>query len=176
MGTGLFIIDAIIIAIVILPFALFINGSKKRQRKLRNALQSEATQNNCKLSKTEVHSNFAIGLDEVEKKVFFYKETEDSAYAQVIDLKFIVSCKFIKDSKRIKDKTKHYDVIDKIQLSFEHQNLKEVTNFVLFNNDDEMALNNEIVIAQKWQDIINDLLEEKVKAVPSENEKQVVLA
>ena len=112
----------------------------------------------------------------LKKKVFFYKETEDSAYAQVVDLKFIVSCKFIKDSKRIKDKTKHYDVIDKIQLSFEHQNLKEVTNFVLYNNDDEMALNNEIVIAQKWQNIINDLLEEKVKAVPSENEKQVVLA
>ena len=79
-------------------------------------------------------------ITEYLTKVFFYKETEDSAYAQVVDLKFIVSCKFIKDSKRIKDKTKHYDVIDKIQLSFEHQNLKEVTNFVLYNNDDKNCI------------------------------------
>ncbi|WP_179318068.1 hypothetical protein [Winogradskyella helgolandensis] len=178
MGSGLFIIDAIIIAIVILPFVLFINGSKKRKRKLRNALRYEAAQNNCELSEIEVHSNFAIGLNTTGEKLFFYKETEVSAYAQVIDLKSIVSCKFIKESKRIKDKTKHYDVIDTIQLSFIHQNLKDVTNLVLYNNDDEMALNNELAIGQKWQDKISELLRVKVNTntVSSESDKQVVLA
>ncbi|EPR74799.1 hypothetical protein ADIWIN_0163 [Winogradskyella psychrotolerans RS-3] len=174
MGTGLFIIDAIIIAIVILPFALFINGSKKRERKLKKALQSEATQNNCKLTKIEVDSNFAIGVDEVEEKLFFYKETSESAFAQVVDLKSIVSCKTIRDNKRVKDKTKHYDVIDKLQLSFVHHNLKEATDLMLYNNDDEMVLNNEIAIAQKWQDYVNHLLATKASSL--ENDKGMVMA
>ncbi|REE27475.1 hypothetical protein DFQ09_101306 [Winogradskyella pacifica] len=169
MGTGLFIIDAIIIAIVILPFALFINGSKKRKRKLRKALQSEATQNNCKLSKIEVDSNFAIGVDEAEEKLFFYKETSELAFAQVVDLKSLVSCKTIRENKRVKDKTKHYDVIDKLQLSFTHHNLKEPTELMLYNNDDEMVLNNEIAIAQKWEDYVNNLIATKISTVESDN-------
>ncbi|MBU2927612.1 hypothetical protein [Winogradskyella psychrotolerans] len=174
MGTGLFIIDAVIIAIVILPFVLFINGSKKRKRKLRNALQDEAAQHNCKLSEVEVHSNFALGLDTTGENLFFYKETEDSAFVQTVNLKAIASCKFIKETKRTKDKTKGYHVIDSIQLSFVHQNLKDVTNLVLYNNDDEMTLNNEIALGQKWQEKISGLLGTKVKSVLLEKDKQVV--
>lgn len=168
MGTGLFIIDAIIIAIVILPFALFINGSKKRKRKLRKALQSEATQNNCKLTKIEIDSNFAIGVDEAEQKLFFYKETSDFAFAQVVDLKSIVSCKTTRENKRVKDKTKDYDVINKLQLSFTHRNLNDVTELMLYNNDDEMVLNNEIAIAEKWQDYINNIIATKASTVESD--------
>ncbi|WP_179333464.1 hypothetical protein [Winogradskyella costae] len=174
MGTGLFVIDAIIIAIVILPFVLFINGSKKRKRKLRKALQLEATQSNCKLTKIEIDSNFAIGIDEEEQKLFFYKETSEFSFAEVVDLKSIVTCKTLRENKRVKDKTKDYDVIDKLQLSFVHHNLKDVTDFMLYNNDDEMVLNNEITIAQKWQDYVNNFI--AIKAASQEGDKALAVA
>ncbi|MBF8148531.1 hypothetical protein ITJ86_01395 [Winogradskyella sp. F6397] len=176
MGTGLFIIDAIIIAIVILPFVLFINGRKKRQKKLQKALQSEASLHNCKLSKVETHSNFAIGIDSSEQKLFFYKETEEAAYAQTVDLKSISACKSIKEYKQAKGNAKPNNVIDKIQLSFIHRNQKDATHLVLYNNNDEMTLNNELVVAQKWQDYITEFLESKVEVQTSETSKHVATA
>lgn len=176
MGTGLFIIDAIIIAIVILPFALFINGSKKRERQLRKALQSEAEKNQCKLSKLEVHSNFAIGIDATERKLFFYNKTKEGAHTKLIDLNTITSCKAIKDTRSVKNKTKSYDVIEKLKLSFIPHNKNEATNLELYNNDGEMTLNNEIVIAQKWQDEVNNLLKVAVYTQPVQEQGQLNVA
>jgi hypothetical protein len=40
---------------------------------------------------------------------------------------------------------------------------------MLYNNDDEMVLNNEIAIAQKWEDYVNNLIATKVSTVESDN-------
>ena len=176
METGLVIIDAIIITIVILPFVLFIVGRRKRKQKLHNALQSEATLHHRQLGKTEVQSNFAIGLDTTEENVFFYKETEDADYAQVVDLKSISACKFVKESKLIKDKKKHYDIIDKVQLTFEYKNHKAVTTFVLYSNDDDLALNNELTIGQQWEGVVNQVLRSRVAPKSTNNKTQPVVA
>lgn len=176
MGTGLFIIDAIIIAIVILPFALFINGSKKRERQLRKALQSEATKHNCNLSKLEVHSNFAIGLDQNEKKLVFYKKAEKRAYTTLVDLKTVAACKALKINKQVKNKTKHYELIDKLKLSFIHHNKNKVTDLELYNNDDTMTLNNEVLLSQKWEDEVNTLLKTMREIQPAEKQEQLRVA
>ena len=176
MESGLYIIDAIIIAIVVLPFALFINGRHKRKRKLRKALEQVATRSNCKLSKIDTYSNFAIGWDAAQEKLLFYKETADSAYAKVVDLKVIMSCRIVKDAKRVKDKKTHYDVIEKLQLSFEPKNKKDIVSLELYNNDDEMVLSNELVVAQEWEAFLNKYLADKHQIIASENQKEMAAA
>lgn len=176
METGLFIIDAIIIAIVILPFALFINGRAKRKKQLRKAIETEAAQHNCKLTKLEMYNNFALGVDTDAQKLFFYKATTDVVFAKVVDLKSVAVCKIIKETKRVKNKSKHYDVIDKLQLSLINHNRDDVTYLEFYNNDDEVTLSDELSVAQKWQDYLNELLASKGRVLSSQNEDRIAIA
>lgn len=176
MGTGLFFIDVIIIAIVILPFVLFIGGSKKRTQQFKRALQSEAAQNHCKLQYIEVHGNFAIGLDIQAQKVLFYKKTAKESYTTIIDLKTVSSCKAIKETKRVKDKTTYYDVVINVQLSFLHNNGNTVSNLLFYDNDDELTLNDEIAVADKWQSEINNLIKGNTIAFQAKHAGQQVVA
>tara|TARA_R110002111_G_scaffold98272_3_gene151625 strand:- start:28725 stop:29264 length:540 start_codon:yes stop_codon:yes gene_type:complete len=175
MGTGLIIIDVIIIAIVILPFALFINGSKKRSRQLRNTLKTETTEHNCKLDKLEIHGNYAIGVDTSQQKLFFHRKTETAVYSKVIDLSSVMSCKTTKETKRVKDKTKHYDVVEKIGLSFYHRNQNNDA-YVEFYNNDLMILSDQLEVAQNWQDYLNQLLSSKDHTIGIQNQKHRVIA
>ncbi|MGJ8548684.1 hypothetical protein [Winogradskyella wichelsiae] len=166
MGTGLYIIDAIILVIIILPFILFINGSKKKQRTIRKALKAIAADNNCMLSKTESLNNFAIGLDTASGKIFFYKKNNNKSSSKIINLSSVSSCQVIKDTRRIKDKTNGYDLVNSVSLSFTHNN-NQKESLELFNNNTETSLSGELDVANKWQTYIEELL--KVKIV---NEQQ----
>ena len=175
MSTGLIIIQTIIVAIVIMPFALFLIGNKKSISQLRKALQEEATKYNCKLHDVEVHGNFAIGLDTTNQKLFFYRKNKSDVYSKVIDLTSVSSCKAIKETKRVKDKSKHYDVIEKISLAFFHKNQNDVLRIEFFNYN-SMILNDELVVANKWQDSLNEILTSKVDAVPLKNQEKLELS
>lgn len=161
MGTGLYIIDAIILVIIILPFILFINGSKKKQRNIRKALKALAIDNNCTLNKTESLNNFAIGLDTASDKIFFYKKNNDKASSKTIDLSTVSSCHVVKDTRRIKDKSNGYDLVNSVSLSFTHNN-NQKESLELFNNNIETTLSGELDIANKWQAYIEELLKVKI--------------
>ncbi|WP_340155384.1 hypothetical protein [uncultured Winogradskyella sp.] len=175
MSIGLIIIQSIIIAIVIMPFALFLGGNKKKVAELRKALEAEATQNNCKFHKVEVHGNFAIGIDTTNQKLFFYRKNKSGAYAKVVDLKSVSFCKPIKETKRVKDKSKHYDVIEKIGLAFFNNNHNRVISIEFFNYD-EMILNDELVVAEEWHKFLNEVLTPKEDVKTVEKQKELTVA
>ena len=165
MGTGLYIIYAVIIACVVLPFILFITGSRKRNRQLTKVLQSEATRQNNKLDKIEVNNSFAIGLDTNAQKLFFHKSTATKEYTQSVDLTTVEHCDFLKVTRAITTKTKREEIIEKLILSFTHHHHKENSVLEFYNHEDEMILSDEVLMGEKWKQEINTLLASKPEAL-----------
>ena len=86
-----------------------------------------------------------------------------------------MSCKTTKETKRVKDKTNHYDVVEKIGLSFYH---REQNNdaYVEFYDNDLMILSDQLEVAQNWQDFLNQLLSSKDHTLNIQNQKHRVIA
>lgn len=173
MESGLYIIYAIIIATVILPFVLLIRGSKKREQKLRNALQSEAAKSNYKLDKIDTHGVYALGLDQTQQVLMFYKSTSENAKVQVVDLKTVQSCNASKVTRMVKGSGSQHEVIDQILLSFKYRNIKELSHIELYNNEDEKALSDELEVAQKWEVNINEILNIKHETKTADHPENV---
>lgn len=58
-------------------------------------------------------ARFAIGLDEVNKYVFFFRKTNDREIARHINLAGIEKCKAINTSRSIQRKEGEYKVVDR---------------------------------------------------------------
>ncbi len=159
MGSGLFIIDAIVIAIIILPFVLFIYGSNKKQRQLKKALKAEATKQNCTLTRIDAQSNFAIGLDTKTNILFFHKTISGVVQSQSVDLNTIEVCDVNKATRRVKDGTKTNEVIDKVLLTFSPSAGQPRIDLEFFNSLTETGLSGELDMARKWQADVTRVLE-----------------
>lgn len=166
MKTGLFITDAIIIAIVALPFILILSNSKKKERKLSKALKAEVLKDKGKLSNSTVHNNFALGIDNSRQRLYFYKVTKEAAYTQIVDLKTMASCQVDKKTRYVRDKEKKQEIIERLLLILTHKDQNNVTNFEFYDNNDAMPLSGEIDIAHQWQSIITQFLDSNAEMKP----------
>ncbi|GGW53354.1 hypothetical protein DFQ11_101177 [Winogradskyella epiphytica] len=158
MGTGIYIIDAVIIACIILPFIFIITGRRKRESTLRKILQFEAAQNNCNLDEMEIHNSFAIGLDTEAKKLLFRKTTALKKYTQIINLSTVEHCEFLKITRSVKTKTKGEKVIEKLHLTFIHNNGQRTSILEFYDHEDEMILDDAVITGEAWERKINLLL------------------
>ncbi len=84
------IIAAIAITICVVPFILMDRSRKKKQKRTLQSLINLANQKNCNISKYEICGDFIIGIDEIERFVFFFKKLEDKVVEQFINLAEII--------------------------------------------------------------------------------------
>lgn len=156
MNSGTAITGAIFIAIFMLPFILMLNGRKKKEKKLLQSILAIANNHHCKISQQEASEEFAIGLDEAENQLFFFKKTTDKEIAQHVNLKEIKSCKVIKAGAKTGNKDESYKTLDKLDLNFSFLDQKNPDiSFTFYNSDENFGLNGEIKMIEKWANIVN---------------------
>ena len=76
METGMIVISTILIVICILPFVLIIGSSKKREKQLKNALDTSISKNNGTLTDYVINNNFVLGLDGNANQIYYYNKTQ----------------------------------------------------------------------------------------------------
>jgi hypothetical protein len=167
MDLGTLEIALVLVAICVVPFILMGRNKKKRDKQLLQLLLNSATKENCKITQSEYLNDIAIGLDEANNKLFFFKKIEENEIAQHVNLLEMKSCGIL-NSNRPLDSKKHKDVIiEKIGLSFTPiEKNKTHTIFEFFNSEETMLLSGELQLAQKWAKIVND----KLKAIPAKKD------
>jgi len=165
MDSGTIIVGTISIALCGVPFALMIRGTKMKKKYLLQSVLAIANNHNCKISQLEVTEEFAIGLDDKENQLFFFRKTSEDEQSQHINLSEIKSCKVIKMGQHFNNKDERDKTIDKLELQFSFLDKNNPDNLLVFYNADESAQpNGEIVIIEKWAKIVNDKLKPQQKA------------
>lgn len=159
MNLGTAITGAIFIAIFMLPFIFMLHGRKKKEKQLVKSILAIAYNHHCKISQQDISEEFAIGLDETQNQLFFFKKTTDKENAQYVNLSEIKSCKVIKTGNAIGNKDDNYKSIDKLDLHFSFLNKKNPDiSFVFYDSEENFGLNGEIQLIEKWGNIVNDRL------------------
>ncbi len=154
METGIAIVTAIIIAIVIIPIALMQIGTKKRNKQLLNKLEAMASQNKGKITDYDTHKTFAIGFDHLANHVYFYKNTPDAEITQDIDLKKIRNCEIVRQTTRARNGKQTNEVLEKLLLAFKPYNGGATQHIELYDAEESFQLSGELDIATKWSGLI----------------------
>ncbi|QIE59287.1 hypothetical protein G5B37_06835 [Rasiella rasia] len=171
MDSGMMIIAMVLLATITIPIFLIGRNVKKQSKQLYNGLNAQAFKNNGTLTRHTEHTNFALGLDETAKAIYYFKKTEDTEVSKQIDLNVVTSCEVIKKTRRIK-KAKGFDeVIEKITLIFVNKNGE--TTHIEFYNEDENVLSDELTVAKKWNDTIQQILSKKQVASGTKKESPI---
>ncbi|MFA5298417.1 MAG: hypothetical protein WC389_09460 [Lutibacter sp.] len=159
MNLGTFIVGVIAVGICVLPFVLMVGGRKKKEKKLLLSVSAIAKEHNCKISQYEFCDEFVIGLDEIANFLFFFRNSNIKEMSEQINLAEIKTCKM--------KRTGHYDnnreggnsTIEKLELQLSYID-KNKTDLLLpfFNEEEDVQMNGEIQVIEKWNEIVNKRL------------------
>lgn len=152
------IIGIISVIICIGPFIGIYLARVSKQNNILKTVQQHISHLNCKIGTHEFCGDFLIGLDENKRYVLFYKQQiNEEPKITTIDLATVFSIKVLKDSKNLQQNKEGSVFIERIRLCLTSANKKETT-LEFFNDAINMQLNGELQCAEKWSQIINDLI------------------
>lgn len=174
MDSGTLIVAAVFIAICIVPFLITGRKYKKHKKQLVNALNQLAEQNNSSISLRETKGNFGIAKDEKESRIFFARLTGQTLVTRDVDLSVYNRCK-MNNVVRIADGGEK--VTERIELVFSPART-DITQVVLelYNVEyDNLTLSGELQVAEKWEQLIGNVLNRsgKINSPTSRKKKKV---
>jgi len=158
MEFGITIIGIIIVLICIVPFAWMSISRNRKQKKFLRGLSEIARQNNCTISRFESWNNSAIGIDDTALRIVYARRTNNGISSEHINLADIQKCRIINSGRTVSNKGSHYNVVDKLELgfSFRDPNRKEVLLELYSTEHDNLTLNGELLLGEKWCQLVND--------------------
>ncbi len=156
-SNALTILGIIILIICIVPFVAMSRSRKKREGIFITALASLAARSNCKISQYEIWNRRAIGIDSDSHKLFFIKKSEDIFLENEISLLEIENCQVVKVQRSVRNGNKNFDVMDRLELTFDYRDKKNSASALDFYNTNEDSLTpaEEFQISKKWAAIAN---------------------
>ena len=164
MESGTTIVGIIIVIICIIPFALISFKRRKHTKRQLSRFIHFAEKNNRKVSRFDVWNNAAIGIDDAARTVFYTRNSGDQKAAQHIQLADISKCRIVNTGRAVNNKGGNYSVVDKLELGFSfHDNRNEIFLELYNVAHDNLTLNGELQLGEKWCKIVNDKIADKEK-------------
>lgn len=154
MDLGTTIIGVILVLICIIPIVIINSNRKKKDRLTVKALYEYAENNLCKIDYHDMWLNAAIGIDKDNKTLFFLKGNHKEHAIKKVDLQQIRACNVLP-----LDGMDKAERIDKLELALFPQSKNEPTILLeVYNSDISFQLANELMIARKWDRLINQMV------------------
>ena len=172
METGMIIIATVLFAIILVPIILLILSTKKQTRTLYSGLATAVSQNKGVLSEHKEERNFAIGLDAQNKFIYYFKKSKGEEITQFIDLSKITSCEVEKKTKRVKSDKGNYEIVENVALLFNKAHGQLLDKIEIYNDDDNIQLNGELVVANSYKEKVMSLLSNPIKISEEKINKQ----
>lgn len=155
MNTGVTITTIVLTSLIIIPLISLQLQKRKHTNKILNTLRTIADQQNSNITAYEVNGDYAIGVDQNRKQLFFYREKEEGNILKNIDLNTIKKCEVI-NSKSNNSKS---HVIDSVGLNFvSNTKMQQDSMIELYNHKESYQLNGELDFVKKWSKTIQDIL------------------
>jgi hypothetical protein len=155
MDLGTLIIGIICVVLCALPFILTNGNKKKKEKQLLLLLNNLTTKYKSTNTIHETFGYFAIGLDSNKKSVSYVLEQKEVVRQEFIALADILSCEVLNTSRN----TKNGKIIDHLHLKlFTKDKKKPAILLEFYNSHINYQLNDELDAVEKWNTLINDLL------------------
>lgn len=154
------IIGILSLATFCAPILWYQISEKKKVTKLNKELTDYALEEKVTLTNKEVWgSGYALGIDQVNKKLLYFKHDENEDRKQMIDLAEVKICKVSNGTKTIRNENGNRSIISSIRLLFQYQNPeKGSTSLEIFDGENGRTLTSEITIANKLARTIRPML------------------
>jgi hypothetical protein len=154
IGTGVLII-------CVLPFVITHNNKKKREKEIKEVISRLAAKSNSKVDEYDWFNKTIIGIDNLNRKLFFIKKIEDKELQYAIDLSDIQIGRVINSHRSVING--NYNVIQKLQLGLISKNKdKHETLLEFYNADyDSLTIMEELQLVEKWSKIVNSIIDKK---------------
>ena len=147
------------ITLCALPFVITSKNKKKKEKQLLNSLKDFSKKHDSELTQHETGENYAIGLDTTKNMVYFLQKGEEKENLQFVDLATIKSCEINNISKSL---AKNEKTLDRLNLKLNAIDKNKPSIVLEFYNSDISFLPiNEFDSIEKWNRIINNLLNKK---------------
>lgn len=145
----------IIVVLCTIPFLILYANRKRKRKLLIQKLQEKATTHGKKISESDIHGNFAIGLTEDCSYLIYSKKVEDTIICEEIDLSSIQQSSVVINGK-ITREGQIISVPDKIELVvyFIDKNKPE-KSIEFYVHQVGITLTDERQLAEKWNRLIN---------------------
>ncbi len=164
MNLNLTIIGLFSLALIIVPFIFFQLKQTNRNQKLSSDFMIMAEKQKLAITLCDFWSpNYAIGIDTQNLKLLYIKKHEGADQQTIIDLTKVNRCSENKLSTEIGGSK----VIDRIELVFTHHDKKYPAKALEFyNREENLMLDNELQICERWNTVINSSLKEATVGLP----------
>lgn len=152
------IVGIIALSFFFVPIAYYQISQKRSINKLNDTLKQIASKHQISLTKSEIWSAaYGIGIDEISKKIIYFKQEASVTKEVVLSLKEIEKVKIIKTSKTLKNGSQSTTVTDIVGLSFQNKKIpaSEVF-FEFYNYASGRLMNNETALAERWKKLIQE--------------------
>ncbi|REH52498.1 hypothetical protein C7448_103233 [Tenacibaculum gallaicum] len=153
MDLGTTIVGATLLVMCVGPFILVRKKQLTKRNKKLQALHTLSQEHNCTIQEYEFCNDFVLGIDKTKKTLFFYKQSQENTYSKIIDLQTIEECTVVKKTRNINDRT-----LSLIQLNFINASKKENISITIYNEETDLLISNELLVANKWSLLINSNL------------------
>jgi len=159
MDKGSALVGAILLIMCLAPFLIIRFYNLRKKNKMMQTLRRIANENRCKIGHHEFCGNIVIGFDENNKYVFFHNYKIEQAVSEYVELAEIKACQLVKKTRNTSNKSYNIDIIERLELSFITSNkVKEPIQWIVFEEDVNNQIVNELVFAEKWVKEINKCL------------------
>ncbi|PRY91885.1 hypothetical protein BY457_12329 [Marinilabilia salmonicolor] len=148
----------VIIVMVLLYVILRISQTKKKSR-IKRELLDLAEKSNSTITDFDFWNNCEIGFDRNSGHLFFIRLKCGDKKNSILDLKEVSSCEMNKEVRTISSGKGKQSVIDKLELILNHKN-REKTRLEFYNTEcDNLNLDGELQLTEKWADIVNNFIQ-----------------
>ena len=153
------IIGLIIIGVCIIPFIILkIKNNNSRNTSISN-LSSIAASYNARIDKADIGSDFVIGTDTNQKKIFFEKSINGDKQALIVDLLNITHAEVSKQTKIMPTGKENRVIVTDIGINlFPMKKGEDIIYINFYNLDRNNFVRNELELATTWNERINAMI------------------
>lgn len=149
-----------LVALITLPFIFHYLHKKNKDIKFMKDLISLAEREKAIISQKEFWREcYAIGIDDISKKLLYIHKRKDKELRTLIDLSAVERCRIVNVSRMVKTQNSNNNVLDRLELVFSFQKSdipEEVLEF--YDSSEFMTTDGELPLIEKWLGIINSNL------------------
>jgi hypothetical protein len=161
MDIATILIGVMVLLICVVPFIIMRKNKKKKAIESKEVISQLAAKSNSNVDEYDRWNKTIIGIDHLNRKLFFIRKIKDKEIQHEIDLSGVQMARVINSHRGAIDG--NYIVIQKLQLGLISKDKdKPETLLEFYNADyDSLTIMEELQLAEKWAKIVKSNIEKK---------------
>lgn len=163
MYLGTTIAGVLVVAACTLPIVISNRNRSKRTRYFFDKLSGFATQFGGQIDQHDIWNGTAVGIDKIKLKLFYIQVNGENRIEREVDLRAVQQCKVLNKSRTVNNNGDSNKIIERLELSFAFVDKTAPDKLLSFydNSRDNLSINREFELVNKWAALVNELLEEQ---------------